>query len=149
MSDLRRVAWVPIFAMMLTACSDSPTEPAPLTVQAVAGVYGASGAFGAYTFTTVDSGVVTDWLEAGASISLRLNTDGTTEGELFVPGVGDDGSDVEESLTGTWHLAGSAVTLEHDADTFLRDMPLTMVIDRLEGDRAFGGTRVRLTLQRQ
>jgi hypothetical protein len=135
--------------MILTACSDSPTEPAPLTVQAVAGVYGASGTFGAYTLTTVDNGDVTDRLDAGASISLRLNADGTTEGELFVPGGNEDGSDFEANLAGTWHLAGNIVTLEHDADTFLRDMPLTMVVDRLEGDRAFGGTRVRLTLQRQ
>jgi hypothetical protein len=120
-----------------------------LTVEAVAGVYGASGAFGAYTFTTVDSGVVTDWMEAGASISLRLNTDGTTEGELFVPGADEDGSDFEANLTGTWQLAGGAVTLEHDADTFLREMPLTVVGGRLEGDRTFDGTRVRLTLQRQ
>jgi hypothetical protein len=141
--------------MMLTACSDSPTEPGTLTVQAVAGVYGASGAFGTLTFATIDSGAVTDWLEAGASISLRLNTDGTTEGELFIPGADEDGSDVEESLTGTWSLAGSVVTLEHDADTFLRDMPLTIVGGRLEGERIFGrtadssGTRVRLTLQRQ
>ena len=151
MSDLRRVAWIPLFAMMLTACSDSPTEPDPLTVEAVAGVYGASGAFGALTFTTVNSGDVTDWLDAGASISLRLNTDGTTEGELFIPGADEDGSDVEENLTGAWHLTGNAVTLEHDADTFLRDMPLTIVGGRLEGDRTFdrSGTRVRLTLQRQ
>ena len=151
MSDLRRVAWVPIVAMMLAACSDSPTEPVPLTVQAVAGVYGASGAFGALTFMTIDSGDVTDWLGAGASISLRLNTDGTTEGELFIPGAGEDGSDVEENLTGTWHLADNAVTLEHDADTFMREMPLTIVGGRLEGDETFdnSGTRVRLTLQRQ
>lgn len=149
MSDLRRVAWAPLFAMMLTACSDSPTEPGPLTVQAVAGVYGANGAFGTFTFMTVDNGEVTDWLDAGASISLRLNTDGTTEGELFIPGAGEDGSDVEENLTGTWHLAGGAVTLVHDADTFLRDMPLTIVAGRLEGDLTLDGTRVRLTLQRQ
>jgi hypothetical protein len=135
--------------MMLTACSESPSEPVPLTVQDVAGVYGASGAFGAYTFTTVDGGVVTDRLEAGASISLRLNTDGTTEGELFVPGADEDGSDFEANLTGTWQLAGGAVTLEHDADTFLRDMPLTVIGGRLEGDETFDGARVRLTLQRQ
>jgi hypothetical protein len=141
--------------MMMTACSDSPTEPGPLTVEAVAGVYGASGAFGAYTFTTVDGGMVTDWLEAGASILLRLNRDGTTEGELFVPGADENGSDFEANLTGTWQLAGGAVTLTHDADTFLREMPLTVVGGRLEGDQTFGrttnssGTRVRLTLQRQ
>jgi hypothetical protein len=135
--------------MMLTACSDSPTEPVPLTIEAVAGVYGASGAFGAYTFTTVDSGVVTDWLDAGASIALRLNIDGTSEGELFVPGADEDGSDFEADLTGTWRLEDNAVTLEHDADTFLREMPLTVVVGRLEGDRTFDGTRVRLTLQRQ
>lgn len=155
MSDRRRAAWVPLFVMMLTACSDSPTDAGRLTIQAVAGVYGASGAFGALTFTTVDSGNVTDLLDAGASISLRLNADGTTEGELFIPGAGEDGSDVDESLAGTWHLAGGTVTLEHDADTFLREMQFTIVGGRLEGDRTFGqsadgsGTRVRLTLQRQ
>lgn len=150
MSDLRRIALAPLLAMMLTACSDSPTEPVPLTVQAVAGVYGASGAFGALTFTTIDNGDVTDWLDAGASISLRLNTDGTTEGEVFIPGAGEDGSDFEANLTGTWQLADGAVTLEHDADTFLREMPLTIVGGRLEGDETDNsGTRVRLTLQRQ
>jgi hypothetical protein len=149
MYDIRRVVLAPVLALILTGCSESPSDPGLLTVQAVAGTYGASGEFGAFTFTTTSTGVVTDWLEQGAGISLRLNANGTTEGELFVPGADEDGTDVEEDLSGTWQLAGNVVSLDHDADTFLRDVPFTVVANRLEVDHTFSETRVRLTLQRQ
>jgi hypothetical protein len=141
--------WTALAAVVLMACSDSPSETHNLTIQAVAGAYGASGNFGALSFTTTSSGMVIDWLEQGASISLRLNADRTTEGELFVPGADEDGGDFVADLGGTWQLVDNKVTLTHDADTFLRDMTLTVDDDRLDGDETFSDTRIRLTLLRQ
>ena len=39
--------------------------------------------------------------------------------------------------------------LSHGADTFLRDMPLTVNDNRLEGERTFGNVRVRVVLARR
>lgn len=149
MYHFRRVVGAAFVTLLLAACADSPSDPGVLTVKAVAGVYGASGEFGAFTLTSLSSGEVTDWLDAGASISLRLNADGTTEGELFLPGASENGNDLEADLTGTWQLAGNVVTLDNDADTFLRDMPLMVVVSMLEGEHTSSGARVRLTLLRQ
>ncbi|HEX6134772.1 MAG TPA: hypothetical protein VFZ24_12465 [Longimicrobiales bacterium] len=149
MYRMHHARWLPALVLLAAACSRSPVEPPFLTVQHVAGVYGASGEFGALTFTTIASGETTDWLDAGASLILRLNIDGTTEGDLFLPGADEDGSDFEADLTGTWQLTDGIVTLDHAADTFLRDIALTPVGDTLEGDHTFASTRVQVTLQKQ
>lgn len=149
MQKVIHAVWIPLFSVLLVSCSESPTESEILTVQAVAGMYGAAGDFGALTFTTTSNGAVVDWLDEGATLSLRLNADLTTEGHLFVPGADEDGSDIDADLVGTWQLTNNIVTLAHAADTFLRDMALTANADRLAGDHTFSGTRIRLTLERQ
>lgn len=133
----------------LLACrADDLTGP-PLTV--LAGSYTAEGPFGAITFTTstADGDDETDWLTQGASIVLELTDDGTTEGRLFVPGGEEDGSDMDADLAGTWSVDEGVVTLEQDADTFLRDMPFASDGDHLEGEETFGDTIIRVVLVRR
>ena len=145
---LSRIAPFFAAAVLLAAC-DTPNEAFHPTSASVSGVYGASGNFGAFRLVTTDGEGTIDWLEAGASITLRLNADRTTSGELFIPGGDEDGNDYTADLTGTWSLNGNTVEFEHESDTFLRDMPFTVHRDRLEGDETFGETRVEVTLQRQ
>lgn len=126
--------------ILLPACGD-PSEPGPVTMEAVAGSYVAAG------LETTTGATTTDQLAAGASLRLNLNAPGTTSGRLFVPGGAEDGSDFEADLTGTWQLSGREVLLDHAADTFLRDM--TLDYERpgvLSGSADFGGTRVTVEL---
>jgi hypothetical protein len=53
------------------------------------------------------------------------------------------------NLAGSWTLNGTTVTLNHTADTFLRDMPLQLQGNTLVGDQTFSGTRVEVTLTKQ
>lgn len=82
----------------------------------------------------------TNYVDLGWSIDLTLRNDGTTSGRFFAPGAGEDGEDVDEDLTGTWQLAEYEVTLDHEADTFLRDVtfewtsPGTLVADGTGAD---------------
>ena len=109
-------------------------------------------AFGTLVFSTTENGVTVDRLARGAQIRLTLAASGATSGTLLVPDVAEspgEPADFVADLDGAWTLTGTTVTLDHEADTFLRDMPLTVRGDRLEGDRTFGDVRVRVVLQRQ
>jgi hypothetical protein len=129
--------WASVLAAALVAaCSDS-TVP---TMASVAGSYTAT------TFTVTESGGTTNILAAGGSISLTLAAAGTTSGTLFVPGGAEDGGDFDEDLTGTWTLQDSTVSLDHDADTFLRDMTLTVRGQQLVGQETFTDVTVAVVL---
>ncbi|MGI9626094.1 MAG: hypothetical protein ACR2QM_04605 [Longimicrobiales bacterium] len=67
---------------------------------------------------------VLDALAAGVSHTLDLRSNGTTRGSLFLPAELNEPDVVDGALdlTGTWILTVSTLTLEHDADTFLRDV---------------------------
>ena len=140
-------------APLLTCCGNS-TAPQPPASQLVAGSYVAeqSGAgapaYGTLTFTTTTGGAATDQLARGARVQLALAPGGTTTGRLLVPGEGATAG-LDADLAGTWTLSGTTVRVQHAADTFLRDMPLTTSGDRLTGDATFSGVRVRLILQRR
>jgi hypothetical protein len=150
----RATSFAAAFAVL--ACSDA-TSPNPISIEQVSGTYvtdvATSGAaFGSLTFSTTENGAVVDQAVRGAKIELVLASDGTTRGSIFVPDVETEDDTREPfvaDLTGTWRVAGNVVTLTHDADTFLRDMPLTVKGDRLEGDRTFGNVRVRVAMVRR
>lgn len=108
----------------------------------------AAGTYQARTFQVVADGEGADLLAGGARIDLELRRDGTTAGRLLVPGLDEDGGDMDESLAGSWTQRGDTVRLQHAADTFLRDMPLLVRGRRLEGDHTFGGTRVVVSLEK-
>jgi hypothetical protein len=146
------------FSAVLTflACSDA-NAPQSISKEQVSGTYvtdipTTGTAFGSLTFSTTENGVVVDQVARGAKIELVLASDGTTRGSILVPDVETD-EDTREpfiaDLAGSWRLEDNVVTLTHGADTFLRDMPLTVKGDRLEGDRTFGDVRVRVALVRR
>lgn len=124
----------------LFACSDDSTGP---------GMAEVAGTYLATDFTTTVDGTETDELADGAAIELQLNSDGSAEGSLFLPGAGEGGADVDADLAGTWTLQGGIVEMHHAADTFLRDMPLSVQGEALVGDRTFQDVRIQLTLARQ
>lgn len=56
---------------------------------------------------------------------MTLNADGTTEGRLLGPSLGEGGQDLDVDLAGTWTLTDSIVTFDQQGDTFVRDVPFT------------------------
>lgn len=138
-------------ATALGACDDEGGTGVDPAMAVVAGSYTAEGGFGAITFTSQEQGSteVVDWLDAGASLVLRLRADGTTTGRLFVPGVDEDGGDLDENLAGTWSLSGSVVEFEHEADTFVRDMTFEYADGFLTGEETFSDTTLRVVMQRR
>ncbi len=120
----------------IVACSDS-FKPNTANV---------AGTYRLQRLITTDILDTNDWVAAGATLSLTLNTNGTTAGHIFAPGAGSGGSDFDADLAGTWNLTGDVVTFSQTADTFLRDMPFIAGENRLSGDQTFSGTRVTAVL---
>lgn len=125
-------------ALGLAGCGDgfTPTE------ETVVGTYEAE------EFEVSSGGFTTDLLALGATVTVTLSPDGTTSGRLFVPGAGEGGSDVDESLTGTWSLSGSTVTFSQSADTFIPDVEFTAGENVLTGEGTFEEDTVRLRLRK-
>jgi hypothetical protein len=142
----------------LAACTDA-AGPSVADVSTVAGSYlagraASGGTLGAFSFTTSAGGRVVDRLADGAVIDLTLHANGSTTGRLRIPlmdgeGEPQDGGVFEADLAGRWTLANGVIELDHADDTFLRDMPLTVRGDRLEGEATFDGVTVRLVLVRR
>lgn len=124
--------------IVIAACGDGFSP----TVEAVAGEYATT----ALTLTT--SAGTTDLLALGAFASVRLAADGTTAGQLFAPDGAEDGSDLDEDLTGTWSLTGSTVTFIQTADTFIRDAEFTATRNRLTGEYTDDEETIRVVLTR-
>ena len=122
----------------IVACSDSFT-PSEANV---------AGNYRLRTFTTIDAGGTTDWAAAGASLGINLNTDGTTAGQLVIPGSVTGGAGLIEDMAGTWALSGDIVTFSQTADTFVRNMSFIASKGRLSGDRTIiaGTQTLRLTV---
>lgn len=125
--------------LLHTGCNDAVAP----TMEELVGIYKAT------TFTMEEGGTTTDQLAAGASISLALNADGSTAGRLLIPGGNTDGSDFDADLTGTWLLSGRTLTLDHTADTFMRDTPFTANGMQLNGEATFGGVTIHVVLSKE
>jgi hypothetical protein len=137
---LRRLSAGLTLALVLASCGDDNSFSP--TVENVAGSYSAS------SFTLSTTAGTVDLLALGATVEVTLASDGTTTGRLFVPGGAEGGGDLDEDLTGTWTLAGSTVTFNQTADTFIRDAQFTASRNRLTGEGTFSGQTVRLELTR-
>jgi len=124
----------------VTACgSDDEGLVAPFEV---------SGTFTATELKTTTAGVTTNQLAAGASVSLVLNSDGSTLGRLIIPA--STSPAIDASLVGRWALlANGDVDLTMAADTFLRDMIFSVSGNTLVGDQTFGTTRIQIVLTKQ
>jgi hypothetical protein len=84
----------------------------------------------------------------GATLTLTLNADGTTEGRLLGPGLGDGGEDLDVDLAGTWTLADATVTFDQQGESFLAAVPFDVERDRLTGEGMFLGTTIRVVLSK-
>lgn len=132
-----------VFALAaLTACGSDTTSP----------TINAAGHYDATTFITTGGSGMTDQRVNGSTVSLDLNTDGTTGGHLHVVASGSSPA-LDADMTGTWSQNGMVVTISQPADTFIRNMPFTLTVDAadgwdLVGDKGFNGTRIQLTLKR-
>jgi len=135
---LRVSRYPSLLAPVLLACGgDETTGP---TMASVAGNYTAT------TFTATDANGTIDLLAGGASITATLNADGTTTGALHVPAAFNNGTPVDEDLTGTWTLTNGQVVFTQTADTFLPDLTFNVQGNRLEGVGAFAGTTLHVVL---
>lgn len=138
-----------VIVLLATLACNSGTEPRSRAE--FAGIYIATGGTGVatrgvLTTTSTATGEVTDMLAQGASITLELNDDGTTTGHVYVPDPVNE--DLNADLTGTWTLSGTSITLDHTADTFLKDMTFGATGDALVAERTFQDVRVSVRLER-
>lgn len=108
-----------------------------------------AGSYDATTLTGSALGTSHDLLADGASIHLVLSEDGTSSGHLFVPATEFTGEEVDADLAGTWTLDANTVTLTQSADSFLRDVPLTVDGAQLTGTQTIQGVTVHVVLDRQ
>lgn len=137
----------------LAACEDSTSVPlGPGDELALSGTYaaspGESGEFGAIQFRADTADISRDMIAEGASLVLGLHPNGATSGRLFIPANVEGVPDFDVSLEGTWRLEAGEVHLDHDADTFLRDLAFEVEDDGLVADDLVGGVRVRIELER-
>ena len=126
-------------ALALTACGDDDDDGFSPTVDDVAGSYTAS----AFTLTS-GSGEL-DLLALGATVTATLDADGTTSGQLQVPGVGGAPA-VDEDLAGTWSLSGTTVTFSPSASSLLSDVDFAVGPNTLTGDGIYQGATLLLVL---
>ena len=128
------------FAVSAAACSDS-NSPTGVPV----------GNYTAIQFVTTGSSGQRDELAAGGTLTLNLSSNGTTSGHLHV--AASASSPVfDADMAGTWSENGSVVTVSQTADTFVRNMPLTLSNDPvngwiLVGDKSFNSVRIQITLR--
>ena len=87
--------------------------------------------------------------DAGATVAMVLNEDGTTTGRVFAPGLDEGGQDLDVDLAGTWTLQGETVTFNQTGDTFIRDIPFAAGRNRLQGEGVYQTITVRLTLTKE
>ena len=121
----------------MQACGDGSFSP---TVENVAGDYRAT------TLSATQGNITTDLLELGSTLTMTLNADGTTEGRLLGPSLGEGGQDLDVDLAGTWTLTDSIVTFDQQGDTFVRDVPFTAERNRLTGEGTFLATTIVVVL---
>ena len=149
----RPLLFVALAALTTAACEDSTSVPiGPDGELEVAGTWAASpgegGEFGAILFRADTADISRDMVAEGASLVLGLHPNGATSGRIFIPANAEGVPDFDEDLTGTWRIEDGQIHLEHEADTFLRDLPFDLDDDRLVADDLVGGVRVRLELER-
>ena len=132
-----------VLSLSVLSCS-STSEPESIQAGDLVGTYVAV----ALTATTAAG--TDDVLADGWNISLTLNADHTTSGTFFVA----EGSGESFDLTGRWSFDPDPpeVELDHEADTFLRDMRFAVERDggviQLRGGETFSGTEVNVLLAR-
>ena len=131
-----------VLPTLFLACGDSTPPPGN----------SATGNYTATSFVTTGTSGQRNEIQAGSTLVLNLNPNGTTSGHLHI--AASTGSPaLDADMVGTWTQAGTTVNIDQSADTFVRDMPFEFGPDiaggwLLDGDQGFSGTRVQITLKR-
>lgn len=132
---------VVLVATTALACGSDTTEPG-LALE---------GNYIATQWVTTGSSGQTNQLQAGSTLNISLNSNGTTSGHLHVAASGGSPA-LDRDMAGTWAKSGNTITFSQSADTFVRDTPFTVVPNganwELVADHVFSGTRIQLTLTR-
>ena len=128
---MKRLAGFLVVAATVLACSD-PFTP---TIENVAGTYSLA------RLTAIYGSASTEWVARGGTMTITLDTNGTTPGRLFLPGADESGADFDVDMAGTWTLDG-VVVFNQSADSFVRDAQWIVQRSRLTGDHTVGDDRV-------
>ena len=135
-----------LFSTIVVACG---SDKGPTNSGGGGGGASLVGNFMATQWVTTGGFGQTDQILAGSTLTITLNSNGSTSGHIHLVGSGNNPS-LEADMVGTWNLNGSTVTFSQNADTFVRDTPFSVVASgakwALEGDQTFQGTRIQLTL---
>ncbi|HJQ12652.1 MAG TPA: hypothetical protein VJ840_16585 [Gemmatimonadaceae bacterium] len=131
-----------LFVAALIACGGSDNGTQPLAL---------AGAYTATEFVTTNSSGQTNQLTAGSTLTITLNSNGSTTGHLHIAASGGDPA-FDADMAGTWTQSGMTVNFSQSADTFVRNMPFTAVAQgpnwSLVGNGTFSGTSIHITLTR-
>ena len=136
-SSIRSRLFPAALLLVLAGCSDDPIGPADI-----------AGPYTATTLNVVEGPDTTNILTGGGSLTITLNANGTTSGQLFVPAALNNGTEVNASMDGTFAITNGIVRFDQAADTFVRDMPFTPAGKTLSGNVDFSGSRVIVVLTR-
>jgi len=135
---------LPLF-FAFAACEDDENI---FDIADVVGDFAADSALVNSVFEVIENGDTIDVLEEGGEIELSLNADGTATGFLFAPGLGPNGTDIEEDLAGVWNFVDGRIRVDLTPDTFLDDLEFEFTGGRLVADETINGTRFRIVLVR-
>lgn len=99
---------------------------------------------------SIPNGPSIDHLEEGARLDMVLHPDQSVTGELFIPGVRNDGTDLTADMAGTWSLNGRTVAFTQTADTFVRDVRFTYTRNsELVVHETMSGALIQIVLARR
>jgi hypothetical protein len=115
---------------VLSACNDAPNRPSETRLE---------GTYTATTFTITTPDTSFDELAAGTSLTVTLNSDGTTSGSLIVP-------DLITDLAGQWDTAGATLRLHLPVPTFLTRIDFATAPNALVGELSLQTDTFHLTL---
>jgi len=108
-----------------------------------------AGSYTATQFVTTGSSGQTNQILAGSTLVINLAGNGTTTGHLHLAAQGGNPV-LDYDMAGTWAQTGTTVNFSQTADTFVRNIPFTVVANgskwALEGTGSFSGTAVQITL---
>ena len=146
MMDKRLIGGLLALTLVIAGCAGESQAPDQfeLTMALVSGFYIGT------TMDREEGGVVVDMVIEGAELGMTLTSEGQTLGRLFIPARITGGEDEEYDLTGTWQLNGTTVTVDQEADTFLRDMSFEVAVgDKfMSGEETFGPVKMTVVLAR-
>ena len=128
-------------AVLSLACGSSTTAPSGNS---------AAGSYSPMLWITTGGSGQTSELQAGSTLILNLNADGTTSGHLHIAASGSR-SAVDADMAGTWTQTGTTIRISQNADTFIRNTSFEMSPDPvsgwdLAGDTNFASTHIQIIL---